>query len=181
MAHGFNSTESSLAVGFDATVDAGLAGVAIGPDALASGNLATAIGADSEAADDSVAVGDHAHAIGPGSVAVGSGAGASASDAVAVGTGVGIGSDSPRAIAIGHVADAKEDGIAIGAGVAAGPNETVIGKPGSIARFGGDFVLPTVDIPPTAPPADPTKAVIRFCSGNGAIYVWAGSSWSIIG
>ncbi len=45
----------------------------------------------------------------------------------------------------------------------------------------GDFALPTVATPPTDPPADPTKAVIRFCTANGAVYVWAGAAWNVIG
>lgn len=182
MEHRLVSTEDRLEIGYQAAVEGeGVRGVAIGPDAHATGDGATAIGKDSGAAADSVAVGDHAEAGGGSSIAVGSGAGASGEGQVAIGAGVGLGGTSSRAIAIGQLADAGVDGIAIGAGVYAPANQTVIGGPSSLASFGGDLAIPVVTDPPTTPPADPTKAVIRFCSGNGAVYVWSGAAWSVIG
>lgn len=181
MEHRLVSTEDRLEIGYQAEVEGdGAQGVAIGPDAHTTGDGATAVGKDTAAGPDSVAVGDHALAR-DGSIAIGSGAGASGANQVALGTGIGLGVTSPRAIAIGHLADAGADGIAIGAGVYAPANQTVIGGPSSLASFGGDLAIPVVTDPPSTPPADPTKAVIRFCSGNGAVYVWSGAAWSVIG
>lgn len=181
MEHRYISTDGALIIGADAlahetTPDA--AGVAVGPEAILAGDRAVAVGSATEVGEDSVAVGDRAHTSGSNGVAIGSGAGAT-TNAVAIGAGIGLGSDSPGAIAIGYMADAKADGIAIGREVVAGPNEVVIGRADTVARVGGDFALPVVADPPTGDPG--RVGVARFCSGNGALYIWTGSAWAIIG
>lgn len=198
MEHRYISTDGALIIGADAAISESVpeaTGVALGPEAVLAGERAVGVGASVEVASDSVAIGDYAHASGAYAVAVGNGAGASADDQVAIGAGIGLGTDSVGAVAVGKQADAGAYGVAIGAHAdASGPDaiaigrevvadagEVVIGRPDTIARFGGDLALPTVATPPTDPPTDPTKAVIRFCAANGAVYVWAGTAWSVIG
>lgn len=107
--------------------------------------------------------------------------------------GVGLGTDSPGAVAIGRLADAKANAVAVGRGalalgadaiaigreVEAAAGEVVVGRPDTVARFGGDFALRVVAVPPTDDPGQ--AGVIRFCAANSAVYVWTGTTWAIIG
>ncbi|MCE7938677.1 MAG: hypothetical protein DYG90_08875 [Chloroflexi bacterium CFX6] len=196
MEHRFISTDGALVIGADARIDdvaTGAVGVAIGPEATLAGHQGVAVGASTAAGAGGVAVGDHAETGGIDSVAIGDGAGASADYQVGIGAGVGLGTDSPGAVAIGRLADAKADAVAVGRGalalgadaiaigrsVEAAAGEIVIGRPDTIARFGGDFALPVVADPPSGDPG--RVGVIRLCTGNGAVYVWTGSSWALIG
>lgn len=163
------------------TIDEAMANIAMGfSTTLGEGDGNILVGDSAEIqndANETTLIGKAVAGYGNRATAVGESSSAG-TDGVALGSGAGTNFDG---VALGKGASANTNSIAIGKSVSAAANRTVIGGSGTVASFGGDLAIPVVADPPSTPPADPTKAVIRFCSGNGAVYVWSGAAWSVIG
>jgi hypothetical protein len=108
---------TSTAAGQGSSAAAGLQGVAVGPNADASGNYSVSIGTLSAAsAQDCVVVGDTAYGYAEQCVALGYNTGATAVSGTAVGAQAGVSNGADYGLAVGFTAaSAAAGGVAIGA------------------------------------------------------------------